>query len=286
MEIRNITDKLLNKLNLFYYLSVLFRPHIWVRYAIPRWKDNNCNWGDDVNAVLCKLISGKEVLPYQYSWLNKPHFLCIGSIIQWYSAKDAIIWGSGLLQYTKGINPPKKVLAVRGPLTRQCLLDNGIECPEIYGDPALLFPEYYRPTIHKQYHVGIICHQSETEFLKKKVGTDSRFLFIDVRHYGKWTDFIDKILSCTVVLSSSLHGVIVADAYDIPNQWCQFTDYVSENAGFKFKDYFLSVCKHIDSPLKVDLDDEVETIENGVMSVWEPPKIDIQKLLDVCPFKK
>ena len=285
MSINNIIDILLNKINLFFYIHLLFKKHIWIRYAIPKWKKSNHNWGDDINPIICKLISQREVIPYQYSWRKKKHFLCIGSIIQWYSNKNAIIWGSGLLEYTNNIPSPYKVLAVRGPLTRKCLVENGIECPEIYGDPALLFPKFYNPKKTKLYNIGIICHYSEIEYLKNKLDNSNNiFLFIDIRHYQKWEYFIDKILSCNVILSSSLHGIIIADAYKVPNRWCQFTKTLSSKSDFKFKDYFLSVNKKCDHPLIINFEENAIDIEKKVKSEWKEPLIDLQKLLDVCPF--
>lgn len=160
----NVKNKILDKLNILTFLPELLnnKPKIWIYYALPRWEKNNYNWGDDINSILVKAISNKVVIPYQVSWFQHTHYLCIGSVIQWYSNKNAIIWGSGLLYSTDKIHRPKKVLAVRGPLTRECLLKCGIECPPIYGDPALLFPRFYLPQIEKKHKYGIILHFSES----------------------------------------------------------------------------------------------------------------------------
>lgn len=282
----NVKNILLDKLNILTFIPELFslQKKVWVSYALPRWRKSNYNWGDDVNSILINMISSKVVIPYQYSWLKRTHYLCIGSIIQWYSDKSAVIWGSGLLYPVDSLKSPKQVLAVRGPLTRDCLIKCGISCPPVYGDPALLFPRYYNPEIKKTYKFGVICHISELNDLKKNIYLKENCLFINIKEYGNWTCFIDQILSCEMILSSSLHGVIVSDAYLIPNLWCQFTNYVAENSGFKFKDYYLSVKKNIDKPFLLKTIADYNKLELLVKERWSKPVIDLDHLLEVCPF--
>lgn len=286
MKWYNIKNVLLNKLNILTFIPELFnkKKKIWISYALPRWKKSNYNWGDDVNSVLVEMISSKVAIPYQYSWFKKTHYLCIGSIIQWYSDEDAVIWGSGLLYPVDSMKLPKQVLAVRGPLTRECLIKCGIPCPPVYGDPALLFPRYYKPTIEKRYKFGIICHVSEINNLKNILSLKEECLFINIKKYGTWTHFIDQILSCEMILSSSLHGIIISDAYSIPNIWCQFTDYMAENSGFKFRDYYLSVGKNIDRPYLFSNQLDIEKLELLIKENWNKPVIDLDLLLRICPF--
>ena len=108
-------------------------------------------------------------------------------------------------------------------------------------------------------------------------------MFIDVVNYGTWKQFIDKILSCELILSSSLHGLIVSDAYGIPNHWCQI-HFKMDDDGFKFRDYFFSVNKQPYSPFVINSNTTIEEVEE-LYSNWKPIDIDLDKLIESCPFQ-
>lgn len=289
-KIIKFTDRFFNIISGFQYLPYYFQKHIYLGVAVPPLhKGKSYNWGDDVSIVLTELLSKKKVIPYKFALIKSTNYLCIGSIIQWYSNNNSIIWGAGLLYYSTNIKKPHKVLAVRGPLTRQCLLDNKIQCPEIYGDPALLFPLFYQPkNLAPKYKLGIICHYSELH--KRRIPiplsvSEDDILFINISHYSKWTEFIDQITSCQCIISSSLHGIIVSDAYKVPNIWTSFSDNMNKDNEFKFQDYFLSVNKTNE---KIALYNDLIYIQDlikYIKSKWVSPQIDLNKLLSVCPFK-
>lgn len=213
----------------------------------------------------------------------------MGSILPWAIDRDTIVWGSGTLSSQdplwNTIDKPLSVRAVRGPLTRQLLLSRGIECPEIYGDPALLFPRYYTPNVEKRYKYGVILHVStktnETIYSKLNTILGENMLIINPKQFSQWHSFIDDICSCEAIVSSSLHGIIIADAYEIPNVWISLDENHPDD-NFKFKDYYLSVNKDISKPLNFDTITP-EVIQDHLQS-WQKPTIDLDKLLSVCPL--
>lgn len=275
--------------------SLFYKPFLSIKYWINSntylWshKITPYNWGDYINLILAELISGRKALPYKYA-SAKQSIAMVGSILPWAIEPDTIVWGSGCLnsrdELWNHIQKPKQVLAVRGPLTRKVLMDHGIYCPEIYGDPALLFPRYYQPKVEKQYKYGVILHASTslTGSIVSHFHTllGDSVLFIDPIMFNKWNEFIDKILSCEYILSSSLHGIIIADAYKIPNLWISLTNNEHPDNNFKFKDYYLSIGKTIDTPLLVT-DIQLSQIHNELDN-WSAMRIDLDKLLSVCPL--
>ncbi|MCQ2311450.1 MAG: polysaccharide pyruvyl transferase family protein [Paludibacteraceae bacterium] len=261
----------------------------WINSRIFLWTFHvpHYNWGDFINLPFANLLSNKVIIPHLFC--AKPSIAMIGSILPWAMTKDTIVWGSGCLNSKDSswdnVECPKKVCAVRGPLTRKVLLEHGIECPEIYGDPAMLLPKYYHPQTIKHYKFGIIFHASSLRVGEEWLQSSKldSVLWINPCKYSHWHDFIDSICSCEIILSSSLHGIIIADAYKIPNIWITLTHQEHPDDNFKFKDYFLSVGKDIKEPLSLEnlMSDNI----TQYMKTWQPPSIDIEKLIASCPFE-
>ncbi len=241
------------------------------------------NWGDLANDFFIEMISGKrpELINYQdesYKKTRKIYYLLIGSLLA-LADENAIIWGAGFMKYgekTKGV--PKKVLAVRGPLSREALLAQKIDCPAIFGDPILLYPRFYQPEVEKKYSLGIIPHYSDVKNPWLEKIKDKEIKIINVKQSGN--NFIDEICQCQQVASSSLHGIVAADAYGIPSTWIRFSD-ADWGSGFKFRDYFLSVGRKDSDPLGI----KKQTIISDILNNFYDYKIDIDldKLWDARP---
>src|SRR5690606_7153392 len=173
-------------------------------------------------------------------------------------------------------------LAVRGPLTRNKLDNLKIPCPRVYGDPALLVPDYYRPEIEPVHEVGIVLRWSETERNDKMdiPGVKKIFLGSD-----DIEGTIDDMLSCKRIVSSSLHGLILADAYGIPNAWLDSP--TPKGKEFKYWDYLISVDKP--RPAKAyKLVQPGLTADRLISDLHfddRPIGIDLDLLRDACPFK-
>jgi len=243
------------------------------------------NWGDDLNITLIKCITGEVPISVKRTFVppsGTEVYLILGSILS-YANKNTVVWGPGFISLKEEIaQRPKKICAVRGPLSREKLLAQGITCPRIYGDPALLYPRFYSPkNAKKKYKLGIIPH-----YIDKKVPVISNFrnkddiLIIDIQE--PINQVVDNIYSCERIASSCLHGIICADAYGIPSTWIKFSNKVI-GKGFKFKDYFASVNRKDDEPLVIKGNTTVQQILDQFYDYTID--IDLDKLFSVCPFK-
>lgn len=256
--------------------------HFFNRSTIKSyWYENNHNFGDILNPLFIHRLSGKNVIwinPKLYRYKN---YIVIGSILD-RANRYSTVWGAGFIsQESKCSEKPDKICAVRGPLTRQKLLESGINCPEVYGDPALLLPKMYTPKSQKKYKLGIIAHYVDMDNIWLKNLNDPDVLILNIQSPNPF-DFIDQVYSCEKIVSSSLHGLIVADAYGIPSLWLEFSDKVV-GKGFKFLDYFLSVNRSDTQPFII----KKETSVDELLDSFSDYKIDIDlsKLLDTCPFE-
>lgn len=286
----------------------IFRHAIIVNAWIDdhSWKGiNHRNWGDDINYYFIKELTHRPVislfnfrLARRYRFKN---YLCIGSLLGMpgFANKNTIVWGAGSFGELKGVSP-NHICSVRGKLTQNILVEKGIECPKVYGDPALLLPLIYkashpalplREDASRKYRLGIIphvvdLHHPVVEEIRKNHADE--ILIIDLAHYKKWTDVIDQICSCEKILSSSLHGIIVSDAYQVPNYWVELTGKIL-GGHFKFFDYASSVERLFDKPIVIENFTDIINLDNesGVYSYADAKKIqDLQQgLLAAAPFE-
>lgn len=247
------------------------------------WTGIENNWGDALNPILIESMTGKKpILSTEVFNVKKNNVYCvIGSILEAVSEENLIVWGSGFISSNSQFKvKPKKICAVRGPRTRELILKNGVYCPEIYGDPAILYPCFYRPKIEKKYKLGIIPHYvDQSNPLLDRFKNEPSVLIIDILSGVK--KVVDDICSCERVASSSLHGIIAADSYGIPAIWIEFSKKVAGN-GFKFYDYFESVGRENEIPLIVTQNTTIKEVINQYKDYRV--KLDINKFIDSCPF--
>jgi hypothetical protein len=204
---------------------------------------NNRNVGDQVTPYLYEKITGNKINYIHPSKTDKDVCLATGSIIQHKHVKygNTIIWGSGVMLENIPEFSCRKVYCVRGPLTRKILLGYNIDCPRIYGDPALLLPRFYNPSRlinKKKNRIGYIFHHSQYE-LSCSLSLPNNCIVIDVTLPVE--QFVDKILSCDYTMSSSLHGVVISHAYGVKSMPFFIKEKPLYEGFFKFDDYFASV---------------------------------------------
>jgi pyruvyltransferase len=271
-------------------MGKVIRLYWWSEIYIQKKPQEN--YGDLLGKYVVEKISRKKVSwvrPQKFYFRNllEPLYVTIGSVLAHINTY-CIVWGSGINFKEESI-ARGTFLAVRGPLSRKRLLELGYECPEIYGDPALLLPLYFDPEIHKEYRLGIIPHINDLKQVKELYKDHSSIQIIDFN-----TNDIEKttkqILACEHILSSSLHGIIVAHAYGIPAVQVQFSDRIFGD-GVKYHDYFLSVDLEVYDPVPIDRSineqDAIFLIQQHPSALAPSQKISLiqQGLLAVCPFK-
>jgi pyruvyltransferase len=243
------------------------------------WQDFT-NFGDLLSEKIVTRIVGHRIATTLNSRLltecGKRKLLGLGSIIHMAEDND-VIWGSGI----NGKHPDRMdtkiyrftkldVRAVRGPLTRQFLLEMGIDCPEVYGDPALLiprlFPEFKRAENPSRKYI-IIPHYSDEH------------LFINHPHMvtvqEDWDEVIRQILDSRFVISTSLHGIVLAESFGIPARYLKVSN---AEPLFKYADYYYGTNRY---DFKY-----ATTVKEALQMGREPlPECDLDRLLEAFPYE-
>lgn len=155
---------------------------------------------------------------------------------------EVYIWGTGFIRYkeTDSVFYKKKthIVAVRGELSKrrvEKIVGHRLDIPT--GDAGILASYLLESHPQKQFDVGIIAHYKEqdnpifNELMKKYDNS----VFIDVRLSPY--EVTEKIAKCRTIISSSLHGLIIADSLGVPNRHIVVTGNLLGD-GFKFDDYY------------------------------------------------
>ncbi|MEO0762019.1 MAG: polysaccharide pyruvyl transferase family protein [Pseudomonadota bacterium] len=172
--------------------------------------------------------------------------VAIGTIAQTLAGGTVHLWGTGL---DASINrqapgepwapPPDTrfvVHALRGPRTAAALAAHGIAAPAVWGDPGYLAPRLWPDAAAEKTHdLGVVLHLSELatrgpaavprpEHRRYSIPADwaGRVRLITMDTAASLAGIAAKvaeIAACRRVLSTSLHGLVIADAYAIPAAW-------------------------------------------------------------------
>lgn len=215
------------------------------------------NMGDLLNELLFKRYRDFVL---QNSEISRARIIGIGSSLGRLFSRDDLqrkigeytdrkyslhIWGTGFAfepidcRASDTVRKNLEIHAVRGDLSKKELeriFERKIKC--VVGDPGLLVKELINTNkIEKKVKVGIIPHYREI----------GMHIFDEVKEFYPLSKIINlrkdpikvlmEIAECEAIVSSSLHGIIAADAFGIPNILIKASN-VPIGDGFKYKDYY------------------------------------------------
>lgn len=232
------------------------------------------NLGDALNPVLYKAITGREP---EYSETS-PKIVALGSVAHRAGPGD-VVWGTGCLSPEAPLRADEttKVRAVRGPLTDTLLREQGVDVPALYGDPTLLLPRFFPMARRKTSGVGVVRHYADASVPLRLPDGGKLLNVMSADPLG----LVAEIVACKMIVSSSLHGIAVAEAYGVPAVWVELSDKVA-GGGYKFRDYYLGTGREavpLDWRGGPDWDKAAE-----MAARWKPLKFDADGLLAACPF--
>lgn len=194
------------------------------------------NYGDMLSVPILRHYGVDFSIETHYRNAN---LFMVGSIIR-LATKNSTVLGSGIIRRNESVEASVNYRFVRGPHTRKKILDAGGQCPEIYGDPAVLLPRIIPPANRQKNKIGFVPNYLQDNEQIRNFCKINGWKYIDTV-----TDDIEgltnEITSCEKILASSLHAIIVAHAYGIPACHIRLNAKTPHGDGIKYKDYYESV---------------------------------------------
>lgn len=205
------------------------------------------NFGDQLTPLLLRYYGFTPVYSHyepKIKKVRKAAFVSVGTLLQ-NTPEDfsGIILGTGMDDVRKTFKKAR-ILGVRGYLTKNNL---GIKGDIVLGDPGLLVSFVYPKSVTKIYDLGIVPHFVDKKdpilsLWKKRFA--ERVTIIDVQR--KSAEVISDIKQCKNVISSSLHGLVTADAFGIPNIMYVIRRNIAQCHDHKYRDYYSAMGRDLD----------------------------------------
>ncbi|MBH0237642.1 polysaccharide pyruvyl transferase family protein [Methylobrevis sp. L22] len=202
------------------------------------------NFGDALSPVMVALLAGRPIrrVPTNSQALR---LAAVGTIGHGFANGEVWFWGTGCSAHRNPSAPMDQrepfiapgdgsfiVEATRGPVSERLLNGAGNPGSGVYGDPVWLLPRVYRPSVPKKWKLGVILHLSELNdrtytavprpnMIRFDVPAEFEgdvHLITTVTPLGvvSLKDKVDEILACERIVSTSLHGMVIAESYGIP----------------------------------------------------------------------
>lgn len=250
------------------------------------WSRGGDNFGDYIGPYLFRKSTGELPIFARSAIANpsNPTYFTCGSILEKISNPNScIVWGSGRYIWHGAFSRPKAVHAVRGPLSLEYFYRHQYAAPEVFGDPGLCVPLFYSPDTTKHYRVGFIPHLSEIGFWSEAELPDDVAL---ISPSGTVEEVVRKIVAAERIVSSSLHGVVLAHAYGIPAAWALPTTRRLVGGGLKFCDYFGGIGETVlpSEGARLSGPADIHAVSEDGFVPSRDLGLVAKRLLNVCPF--
>jgi len=212
--------------------------------------DRKVNAGDLIGPYLIGKLAGRKVSNCRSKIPD--HLLAVGSVLHEANA-NSYVWGAGCLSenHVSSKLRAERIFALRGLKSLNAVqqtLDTTLENISL-GDPAVLLPEFFNPAVKSKFKIGIIPHYWHFGKVTDALSADEHVKVIDIRCSPE--QLVTQIKECEVILSTSLHGLILADSYDIPNKWVEVASVPLLGERFKFQDYYSTTSSPNEVPLEL-----------------------------------
>lgn len=242
------------------------------------------NVGDIANSSVISILTGSAVRHTVSR--SEPHLLAIGSVIA-SSTPLSVVWGAGVIHPSHGVGGlvASNIYALRGHLSHSTLKKNGINSRDVpLGDPGYVLPGLLgiKRSVIPRYKVGLVCHYVDRYhpvLLRMMTEPD----VIDLNVHAAPDVFLKNMAECEVVISTSLHGLVFAEALGIPSLWVKASEAII-GGEFKFQDWYSTTSLPQLAPHLLRSDDTAMKLANR--AEIRESAINVESLKDAFPYHR